>query len=115
MGLVGEMPHAKLVAEMADNMESLSGVTAQSMANDAAALSKAYRFDRAVAGLHDMPLLVLTANDGLAPHTDKLIQAISAGGGGPKITRLHVATDHSWSDHRIELESVIINWLNAQP
>jgi hypothetical protein len=62
-----------------------------------------------------MPLLVLTANDDLAPLTDKLIHDITASGGGQKITTLHVATDHSWSDHRIELESVIINWLNAQP
>jgi uncharacterized protein len=115
MGVVGEIPHAKLVAEMADNMESLSGVTAESMANDTARLSKAYRFDSAVTGLHDMPLLILTADDDLAPHTDRLIQAIAASGGGQKITTLHVATDHGWSDHRIELESVIINWLNALP
>jgi hypothetical protein len=27
------------------------------------------------------------------------------------VTSIHVATDHSWSDRRIYLESTIINWL----
>jgi broad specificity polyphosphatase/5'/3'-nucleotidase SurE len=59
-----------------------------------------------------MPLLALTSDDGLAPGTDALVQAIQAKG-GHKVTALHVATDHSWSDRRITLESEIIKWLNG--
>jgi hypothetical protein len=40
----------------------------------------------------------------------KLKKAIAAAGGG-KVTAIHAATDHSWSDHRVFLESTIINWL----
>jgi hypothetical protein len=29
----------------------------------------------------------------------------------PKVTAMHVDTDHSWSDHRIALESSVITWL----
>jgi acetyl esterase/lipase len=114
MGRVGAMPRDPQVALMADNMESLAGVTARSMADDAAIHTKPLGFDTAVAGLRDLPLLGLTSDDGLAPDTDALVQAIPAAG-GHHVTTLHVATDHGWSDHRIALESAVINWLNALP
>ena len=74
--------------------------------------AKAFRLENDVAGLVQIPLLVLSADDGLAPGTDALIQAIQAKG-GHKIGALHVATDHSWSDRRILLESEIIKWLEG--
>jgi uncharacterized protein len=99
-----------LIKEMADNMESLNGVTPESMADEVIANSAAFGFARAVDGLVPVPLLVLSANDGLAPGTDALVAAIKAKGVG-NVTSLHVATDHSWSDRRIYLESTIIEWL----
>jgi hypothetical protein len=33
--------------------------------------------------------------------------------GGTTITEKYVVTDHSWSDHRIALESLVINWLET--
>ncbi len=110
MGHLGEEPRDRLVADMADNMEGLSGVTAQSMADEDRANAKAFQMDNATAGLTQTPLLVLTADDGLAPDSDALVRSIEAKG-GHKVTAIHVATDHSWSDHRIALESAIITWL----
>jgi uncharacterized protein len=112
MGSQADAPRDRVVAEMADDMESLAGVTAESMADEARANAKAFRMDNAAAGLTQLPILALTADDGLAPDTDALVRAIQAKG-GHKITALHVATDHSWSDHRIALESEIIKWLNG--
>jgi uncharacterized protein len=112
MGAPGDARRDRAVAEMADNMESLAGVTAESMADEARANAKAFRMENAAAGLAQVPLLALTADDGLAPDTDVLVRAIQAKG-GHKVTAMHVATDHSWSDHRIELESEIIKWLNG--
>jgi uncharacterized protein len=112
MGATGDAPRDRAIAEMADNMESLAGVTAESMADEVRANAKAFRMENAAAGLAPMPLLALTSDDGLAPDTDALVRAIQAKG-GHKITALHVATDHSWSDHRIALESEIIKWLNG--
>ena len=97
MGRLGEEPQDRLVAEMADNMEGLSGVTAQSMADEDRANAKAFRMENAAAGLTQIPLLVLTSDDGLAPDSDALVHAIEARG-GHKITVIHVATDHGWSD-----------------
>lgn len=109
MNHLGGMTHDKVVAMMADDMESLNGVTAESMADDAATL-KGLGFDNDVAGLSQIPLLVLSANDGLAPGTDALVKAIQMNG-GKNVTAIHQPTDHGWSDHRIFLESTIITWL----
>ena len=53
-----------------------------------------------------------TAFDVAASLTNALVTAIHARG-GDKVATAHVATDHSWSDHRIELEGVVINWLST--
>ncbi len=112
MGQLGKMEHTKLVAEMADNMEGLAGVTAESMATEDAQNAKAFGFANAVPGLKNVPMLVLTANDGLAPQADALVHAIQAGA-NHNVKMIHAATDHSWSDHRIFLESTIIEWLSS--
>lgn len=102
----------RLVRTMADNMESLAGVTPESMADEIRSRGAHWRFADAEPGLAHLPLLVLTANDGLAPMSDSLVVALRALG-NDRITTLHEATDHSWSDRRIELESTVINWLDA--
>ncbi len=60
-----------------------------------------------------MPLLAITADDGLASDTDSLVSAIRAAG-GHEVTPRHFATDHNYSDRRIGLESVILGWLAAR-
>ena len=105
-----DAPRDRIVAMMADNMETLAGVTPESMADELRSLPKTFGFENAAAGLTHTPLLVLTANDGLAPADDALVRDIRAHG-GHEVTEMHFATDHSWSDHRIALESAILNWL----
>lgn len=61
MGQMGGAPHDKLVAEMADNMEALNGVTAESMADEVARNAASFAFSNAVHGLKSVPMLVLTA------------------------------------------------------
>jgi len=80
------------------------------MADEVIANAKAFSFGSAARGLTGTTLLVLTADDGLAPDADALVTAIHADG-GDKVSTVHVATDHPWSDHRIFLESTIITWL----
>ena len=103
---------AKVVDAMRDNMESLAGVTAEWMADEAMANRDAFNWDRAVPGLAHVPLLVLTTDDGLAPGATKLANDVR-GAGNTRVTTVHVATDHSWSDRRIKLEELVIRWLRA--
>jgi uncharacterized protein len=110
MGRLGDLPHDKAVALMADNMEALAGVTAESMADEIHVHVNEFKLQNAAPGLTKTPLLVLTADDGLASDAAALIQAINASG-GKQVTSSHVATDHSWSDHRIALQSTILTWL----
>jgi pimeloyl-ACP methyl ester carboxylesterase len=112
MGSRTDARRDRLVRTMADNMESLAGVTPESMADEIISKGAHWRFADAEPGLAHLPLLVLTANDGLAPASDSLVVALRALG-NDRITTLHEPTDHSWSDRRIELESTVINWLDA--
>jgi acetyl esterase/lipase len=109
---VAAKSRTEFVASMRDDMESLAGVTAESMADDAITHAKEFSFSNTVDGLAQVPLLVLSANDGLAPSTDALVDEITLKG-SKQVTAIHVATDHGWSDHRIFLESTIINWLGT--
>lgn len=113
MGRDREIPRQKEVELMADNMEALAGVTAESMADEVLAHAKEFRVDseHVASGLAQIRLLALTADDGLAGDTEALVHAIEAKG-GKNIKTIHAATDHSWSDKRIFLESTIISWLS---
>jgi uncharacterized protein len=112
MGADAALPRDTLIAVMADNMESLAGVTARSMAADlaAGAAKSHWTFADAVPGLTHTPMLVITADDGLAPESDTLVQRLRARGNST-ITTLHEPTDHSYSDKRIALESAVLEWL----
>ncbi len=111
MGRDGRMPRDSLIQEMADDMESLAGVTAQSMADELIAGNGRWGFEKAAEGLAHMPLLVLTSDDGLAADTEPLVAKARARG-NTRITTVHEATDHAWSDKRIALESAVLSWLS---
>ena len=111
MGAMGMGEHDKLVAMTADNMEGLAGTTPESLANELAQNAKRFQFSSTVEGLRNTRLLVLSANDGLAPQTDALVKTLEANG-NKSVKAIHTETDHSWSDHRIFLESTIIDWLS---
>ena len=104
------MPRDDVVRYMADNMESLAGMTAEGMADELLRAPPGWRFESAAAGLAHLPLLVLTSDDGFAPAADSLVMRAKALG-NTRITTLHQPTDHGWSDKRIALESAVITWL----
>jgi hypothetical protein len=110
MGRIGDEPRDRVLALMAGDLESLAGVTAESMADELRHSAKAFRMENTAAGLSQIPLLVLTSDDGYGPDANTLVGAIEAKG-GRKVTAKHFATDHVWSDRRITLESEIIKWL----
>ncbi len=115
MSAMGQnMPRDQVVKMMADDMESLAGVSAESMADDIMGKAKSFDFASTEDGLSKIPMLVLSSNDGLASRTDALVKALQAKG-NKNITAIHAATDHGWSDHRIFLESRVIDWLGSLP
>ncbi|MFL6863278.1 MAG: alpha/beta hydrolase family protein [Allosphingosinicella sp.] len=107
-------PRGETVAAMADDMESLAGVTAESMADELIAKAAAFDWAPGAAGLGRQPLLVLTSDDGLAPAADALAARVKAVPGA-RVATVHAATDHGWSGARIRLEQEVISWLRAIP
>jgi diadenosine tetraphosphate (Ap4A) HIT family hydrolase/acetyl esterase/lipase len=66
--------------------------------------------EKLTAQISDRPLLLIGAEFAGAPGTRKL--AVAAKGAGAKaLTETYMATDHSFSDARIALESEVIRWL----
>jgi uncharacterized protein len=112
MGMTGGRPRAQAVAAMADDMETLADVTAESMVDELVAHGKEFVVAGTAAGLAQIPVLAITANDHLAPQTDALVAAIKAKG-STRVTAAHLDTDHSYSDRRIALESIVITWLSG--
>jgi uncharacterized protein len=110
MGADGALTREQAVAMMADNMESLAGGTAETFADDLRKGADARLWSRAVSGLSTLPILVLTSDDGLAPGADSLVASLRRAG-NRRVTVVHEATDHSWSDRRIALESAVLRWL----
>jgi len=111
MGALG-LDRPALIKEARGDAETLAGTSPEIMADELIAGHDAFDFMRAAPGLAVHPLIVLSGDDGLAPQTDALIAAVRKAG-GTRITAVHAATDHSWSDHRIFLEAQVINWLNS--
>lgn len=112
MGAVGKMPRADLVKESAGNAETLAGTSPDQMADELIAGTAQFDFMQAAPGLARKSVLILSSDDGLAPHTDALGKAITAAG-GKRLLMVHGATDHAWSDKRVFLQAQIIRWLQG--
>jgi pimeloyl-ACP methyl ester carboxylesterase len=111
-GAATSLSREQLVALMADNMESLAGVTAESMATGLTGIAERTSFASQAAGLARTPLLVITSDDGLAPGSASLVEVVR-GERNVQVTTRHFSTDHSYSDARIALQSAVIRWLQA--
>jgi uncharacterized protein len=114
MSNAGTATRPQVAHAMADDMESLAGVTPESMADELIANAAKWHVADAASGLARLPLLVITSNDGLAPQSDALVTAVRAKGNA-SVTTVHYATDHSYSDQRIALEGSILEWLDRLP
>jgi acetyl esterase/lipase len=114
MSDVSTSTRAQVARRMSDDMESLAGVTAESMADELLANAPKWRVVDGAPGLARLPLLVITSDDGLGPESDALVTAVRAKGNAA-VTTVHYSTDHGYSDKRIALEASIIEWLKRLP
>lgn len=110
MGVMRGLDRDGIIKRAAENAESLADTSPERMADELIAGRPGFDFMQAAPGLARKPLLVLSSDDGLAPQTDALIAAVRRSG-GTRITAYHAATDHGWSDRRIDLTAQVIRWL----
>jgi acetyl esterase/lipase len=112
LGLRAHQDREAVIAVMNDNRESLAGVTGESMADELKDHGTDWSFKTLAPELIHRNLLVLYSNDFVKADSLELIKDVKAAGGST-IAERYVVTDHSWSDHRIALESLVIHWLGT--
>jgi pimeloyl-ACP methyl ester carboxylesterase len=94
-------------------MRALEGASPETLADEASAKSKAFSLVAAAEGVRGRPVLVVSADDGLAGIADAYAKAAQAGGDG--VTTSTFETDHSYSDKRIALGALLLRWLENLP
>jgi pimeloyl-ACP methyl ester carboxylesterase len=112
IGLAAHKQFAAVVASMNDNRETLAGVSGESMAEELRANADIWTFASAAPRLLHTPLYVLYSADFVEADSVQLIKAITDQGGDALRFR-RVPTDHSWSDKRITLAGLIVDWLET--
>jgi len=97
----------------ADSMETLGTATPEGLTAELLASAASWSFAAIAPHLQDVPMFVITADDGLASEGDALAEAVQRleSTQPARIRRLHMATDHPYSDHRIALQSAVVTWL----
>ncbi|MFZ0736609.1 MAG: alpha/beta fold hydrolase [Candidatus Acidiferrales bacterium] len=96
----------------AEGMAPLAGCTPQSLAREILANQTNWNTVDFAPKLASRPILVVTSDDGLASTNSALVDALKKAGDA-KVTAIHFATDHSYSDHRIALETAVLTWLDS--
>jgi pimeloyl-ACP methyl ester carboxylesterase len=112
MGVMRGLDRDGIIKLASESSEALADTSPERMADELIAGRPGFNFLSAAPGLASKPLLVLSSDDGLAPQTDALVAAVRSYGGN-RITAYHAATDHSWSDRRIDLATQVIKWLES--
>lgn len=103
---------AAFAAGFDDLGNSLHGADAQSLTSDVLALGEDQDFESLVPRLARHPTLSVWADKGIAAPNAALAGAIAAQPNA-RITTANLPSDHSFSDHRIALAQVVVDWLEA--
>src|SRR6185437_7799863 len=104
---------AKVAAALAaEGMAPLAGCTPQGLANDLVQHVATWPFADEVDALKNRTALIVTSDDGLADENNRFAAALRKAGDS-HVTTVHLPTDHSYSDRRIELSRAVLKWLAA--
>lgn len=95
-------------AEFADDAIPLAGTTADALMDEALAHAAAWEFVDMAPAIGARPALLITADDGSYADSHRLAARLR------DVEEVHMTTDHPFSDHRIALESAVVDWLQRQ-
>jgi uncharacterized protein len=113
LGVAAKVQRDKAVASIADMHETLT-TSSEDMAAEVAAHAGEFGFSAIAPALAHRRLLVLYSNDFVRSHSEALIRQLKAAGDTTLDTG-YVDTDHSWNDHRITLQAMVLAWLDTLP
>lgn len=121
IGAISGLPRDAAIQVMEANvlngqgLHAIGDTTAAELADETLANAKAWAWPQFAPGLAKHPLLLVTSDDGFQVADEALGKAVEAEAGAARVTRLHLATDHSYDDQRLALERAVIAWLNQLP
>jgi pimeloyl-ACP methyl ester carboxylesterase len=95
----------------ASGMAPLAGCTPESLAQELVDNSAAWNIPTLAPKLASRPVMVISSDDGNTPSADALVANLKTAG-DTKVSALHLATDHSYSDHRIALQAAVLDALS---
>ena len=105
---------AKFVKGQSKNdLAPLAGCTAESLGHEVFRNRERLNFLSFVPALASRPVTIITSDDGLTGDNDKLLAALEKAG-DRHAKGLHIPTDHSYSDHRIALQTMVLEALAAR-
>jgi pimeloyl-ACP methyl ester carboxylesterase len=106
---------AKMAAGLAaEGMAPLAGCTPQGLTNNLVQHMTSWPFASKVDTLRNRAALIVTSDDGLASENNAFASALRKAGDS-HVTTVHLATDHAYSDQRIELSKGVLKWLASLP
>jgi pimeloyl-ACP methyl ester carboxylesterase len=102
---------AKFVKQQTKNdLAPLAGCTTESLGHEVFRKRAELNFVNFAPALVSRPVFIITSDDGLAGEGDRLFAALQKAGDKEART-LHIATDHSYSDHRVALVQTVVDAL----
>ncbi|QBB70862.1 alpha/beta hydrolase [Pseudolysobacter antarcticus] len=97
-----------------EGMAPLADCTPTGLANELADHVASWPFMGKVDALKNRNALIITSDDGLAEDNATFATALRQAG-DHQVTTVHLATDHAFSDQRIELSKAVLHWLASLP
>ncbi len=94
----------------AEGMAPLAGCTPDSLAHELLDHGAEWNISSLGPKLAPRPVLIVTSDDGSEPSSAALAEGLDKAG-DHAVTKIHMPTDHPYSDHRIELEKTVLDWL----
>ena len=94
----------------AEGLAPLAGCTPESLARELLANAAAWDIPSLAPKLTTHSILIIASDDGTGPSSEALAANLTKLG-DTQVKSVHIATDHSYSDHRIALEKTILDSL----
>jgi uncharacterized protein len=90
----------------------LAGTTPEGFLTEAKQNSAKWNYIDWANDLKPRPIFVIESSDGNVADNHALFEALQKAGDS-RATEVHMETDHSYNDHRIALQTAVLNWLET--
>jgi pimeloyl-ACP methyl ester carboxylesterase len=95
-----------------DASPRLAGTTPEGMLAEAKQNSAKWNYADWAGDLKSRPVFVIESSDGNVPDNHALFEALQKAG-DTRATEIHMETDHGYNDHRIALQTAVLEWLGS--